>query len=601
MIGQQIDNFRILELLGVGGMGEVWKAIDVNLDRFVALKVITAGLQGNPDLLARFKVEARVQAALNHPNIATLYAFLVWEGKAVMVMEYVEGETLRDLIASRGALPVQPALNFCKQALVGIEAAHRQGVVHRDLKPANLMLNKAGVVKVMDFGIAKVQDGAKLTRTNAPVGTYCYMAPEQIQRHGVDARSDIYSMGITLYEMLTGNVPFDFDSDFEIQSAHVHTPPPLPTAFNPSIPEAVVAVVMRALEKNPDHRFANAGEFMRALPDLGATVPPVSRPDVVGRPTVFESPRPSVPQPNATGRPTELLPEATTVPPQPNAPPVRSSHPVSPDLPVMPHPQPPTNGRGAEGSEQGGQSSAKRRKNRGVLVGALCVILIGAGLGAAWVISKPKATSSNTSSVAVDSCPQGEVHGPSGVCQAASAPGNKGPVTPGRGAGNVTSTKPQPSPDKDVAFNIPKIPHGEVINNPQPAPTPHVTPAIKEGPLSGAWTGSYIDSRKQESTSIELLLSEKAEDSTGLNSVTGTMNYNASDQGPGKCLVRGSAYDPQQRQLKLTFTGCTKTAGSLPAFFNSFTLFKDVSPTSNTIAKGHVYGQQVTATLYRKQ
>ncbi len=177
-------------------MGEVWKAIDVNLDRFVALKVITAGLEGNPDLLARFKVEARVQAALNHPNIATLYAFLVWEGKAVMVMEYVEGETLRDLIASRGALPVQPALNFCKQALVGIEAAHRQGVVHRDLKPANLMLNKAGVVKVMDFGIAKVQDGSKLTRTNAPIGTYCYMAPEQIQRRGV---------GRTVRHLLDGN------------------------------------------------------------------------------------------------------------------------------------------------------------------------------------------------------------------------------------------------------------------------------------------------------------------------------------------------------------------------------------------------------------
>ncbi len=126
--------------------------------------------------------------------------------------------------------------------------------------------------------------------------------------------------------------------------------------------------------------------------------------------------------------------------------------------------------------------------------------------------------------------------------------------------GNAISTKRQPAPDKDVAFNIPKIPGGVVINNPQPAPTPRVTPAVKEGPLSGAWTGNYIDPHRQESTSIELHLSEKAEDSTGLNSVTGTMNYNASDQGPGKCLVRGSAYDPAQRQLKLTFTGCTKTA-----------------------------------------
>jgi serine/threonine protein kinase len=278
MIGQQVENYRILAPLGVGGMGEVWKAVDVNLERIVALKVVTVGLSTNADLIARFRLEARVQAALNHPNIATLYSFLVWEGKAVMVMEYVEGETLRDMIVSRGAIPTQSAINLCVQALLGVEAAHRQGVVHRDLKPANLMLNKSGVVKVMDFGIAKIQDGARLTRTNTAIGTFCYMAPEQIRGLAVDARSDIYSMGITLYEMLTGRVPFDFQSDFEIQSAHVHTPPTPPMVHNPNIPTAVGAAVMRALAKNPDERFASAGEFIRALPDLSlasAKVEPV--------------------------------------------------------------------------------------------------------------------------------------------------------------------------------------------------------------------------------------------------------------------------------------------------------------------------------------
>ena len=157
MIGQQIENYKILAKLGEGAMGVVYKAVDVNLERVVALKLMNAGLSHHPDLEARFRAEARTQATLNHHNIATLYSFLTWEGKAVMVMEYVDGKTLQQMIAGCGALPPATALALCKQALYGVGAAHKHGIVHRDLKPANLMLSNEGVIKVMDFGIAKIK------------------------------------------------------------------------------------------------------------------------------------------------------------------------------------------------------------------------------------------------------------------------------------------------------------------------------------------------------------------------------------------------------------------------------------------------------------
>ena len=224
MIGEQIENYRILSRLGGGAMGVVYKAVDQDLDRVVALKLMNAGLEHHPELEARFRSEARTQATLNHHNVATLYRFLTWQGKAVMVMEYVDGKTLQQMITDRGALPPVTALALCKQALYGVGAAHRQGIVHRDLKPANLMLSNDGVVKVMDFGIAKIKGGGGLKGTSMAIGTYDYMAPEQALNQKVDGRTDIYSMGITLYEMLTGDVPFLCDSELAVQMAHLNEP-----------------------------------------------------------------------------------------------------------------------------------------------------------------------------------------------------------------------------------------------------------------------------------------------------------------------------------------------------------------------------------------
>jgi serine/threonine-protein kinase len=183
-----------------------------------------------------------------------------------MVMEYVEGDTFQQLVNRRGPIPSQEAIPLFRQALLGVCAAHRMGIVHRDIKPSNLMLNRVGIVKVMDFGIAKVASSvSNLTRTGAQMGTVFYMSPEQVKGERVDIRSDIYSLGITLYELLTANVPFSASSEFQVLNDHVNTPPPPPSKFYPYLPKGLENIILKSLEKNPDQRFQTAEEFGAAL------------------------------------------------------------------------------------------------------------------------------------------------------------------------------------------------------------------------------------------------------------------------------------------------------------------------------------------------
>jgi serine/threonine protein kinase len=266
MIGTQIGGYLIQEKLGEGGMGTVYRALETNLDRLVAIKVLNADVARDASIGERFRAEARAQAHLNHTNIATLYNFLIHEGAAMMVMEYIDGESFQQVVDRRGPIPAQEIVPLFKQALLGLGAAHRMGIVHRDIKPSNIMLNKTGIVKVMDFGIAKAMGGSRgLTRTGIQVGTVFYMSPEQVKGERVDIRSDIYSLGVTLYEMLTAHVPFSAASDFQVLSDHVNTAPPLPTKFYPYVPKGVENIVLKALEKNPDDRFQTVEEFGAAL------------------------------------------------------------------------------------------------------------------------------------------------------------------------------------------------------------------------------------------------------------------------------------------------------------------------------------------------
>jgi serine/threonine-protein kinase len=299
MDANQIGHYEIVAKLGEGGMGVVYKALDVTLDRYVAIKVLTAETVGNPELLQRFQIEAKAQARLSHTNIATLHAFEQVGNTWLIVMEYLDGESFEQMVSRRGPIPSQEAVPLFRQALLGIGFAHRMGVIHRDIKPSNIMVTQSGIVKVMDFGIAKVLGGQRMTRTGTRMGTVAYMSPEQIRNEPVDIRSDIYSLGVTLFELLTAHLPFEGASDFQMMSDHVNTPPPLPTRHYPYIPSGVERATLEALAKNPDERFQTCEAFGAALEHPGEVViagsaaRPATPPTIAPTPTPPPTPPPS--------------------------------------------------------------------------------------------------------------------------------------------------------------------------------------------------------------------------------------------------------------------------------------------------------------------
>lgn len=265
MIGQIVGTYKITEKIGEGGMGAVFKGVDLMLERDVAIKVLRPELAGQPEIVERFRAEAVTLARLNHPRIATLYSFFRHGNDFLMVMEFVRGLTLGDVIAERGAIPCEQAVPMFCQALEGIEHAHSLGIIHRDVKPANMMLTGTGAVKVMDFGIARVLGAARMTKAGHLVGTIEYMSPEQVRGKQTDARSDIYSAGIVLYEMLTGRVPFSSDSEYDLMRQQIEEAPPPPRQFLAGIPDLVEGAILRSLAKKPEDRFETAGEFRAAL------------------------------------------------------------------------------------------------------------------------------------------------------------------------------------------------------------------------------------------------------------------------------------------------------------------------------------------------
>jgi len=274
MIGQTISHYRVTEKLGAGGMGVVYRAEDTHLDRQVAIKVLPDIFSGDPERLARFEREAKLLAALNHPNIAAIYGLEEAGGKRFLVLELVEGETLTRQIA-KGPLPVDEALEVCRQIAEGLEAAHEKGIVHRDLKPDNIMSGRGGHIKVMDFGLAKQarplagmdlenETSTALTEVGAVVGTLDYMSPEQLRGEEVDARADIFAFGIILCEMLTGRNPLHKPSKMETASAILNNLPVSPRQFDVSHP-FLNHIVQKMLEKKPDNRYQSIKDLLADL------------------------------------------------------------------------------------------------------------------------------------------------------------------------------------------------------------------------------------------------------------------------------------------------------------------------------------------------
>ena len=264
MIDAQIDNYRITEKLGDGGMGSVYKAVDVMLEREVALKFLRPELALQKDLVDRFRAEAIVLAKLTHQNIASLYGLHRHGDDLFMAMEFVPGETLESLLKREKSMPLDRAVAIAGDVLQALDYAHRRGIVHRDVKTANIIAMPTGGVKVMDFGIARVLGTERRTRVGFVVGTIGYMAPEQIQGLEVDGRADIYALGVVLYEMLTGRMPFQGDTEYAIMQAQVQQTPVPPRVFAP-VPVPVENTIMRALAKLPQERFQTASEFHQAL------------------------------------------------------------------------------------------------------------------------------------------------------------------------------------------------------------------------------------------------------------------------------------------------------------------------------------------------
>ncbi len=258
--------YELGESIGSGGMAEVHLGRDTRLGRDVAIKVLRRELASDPTFIARFRREAQAAAQLNHPNIVSVYD--TGDDKAgvpFIVMEYVEGQTLRDLLRSEGRIPPRRAMELTADICLALQYSHEAGIVHRDIKPGNVMLTKSGAVKVMDFGIARAMTSATVTQTAAVLGTAQYLSPEQARGEHVDARSDIYSTGCLLYELVSGRPPFSGDSPVAVAYQHVREEPPLPSQRNPELDSTMDSVVMKAMAKNPANRYQTADEMREDL------------------------------------------------------------------------------------------------------------------------------------------------------------------------------------------------------------------------------------------------------------------------------------------------------------------------------------------------
>ena len=277
--GTRVGDYEILNAIGAGGMGEVYRVRNVISDRIEAMKVLLPSLSQQPDLAERFTREIKVQATMQHPNIASLHTAFHFNNQLVMIMEYVDGVPLDEKLR-QGPIPLPDCLDYVIQVLRALSYAHQRGITHRDIKPSNIMVLADGTVKLMDFGIANVAKDPKLTGTGMAVGSPYYMSPEQVRGELPNPRSDIYSLGITLYELVTGRRPINGDSQFSIMSAHLNEVPTPPIALDHTLPAGLNEIILMAIAKQPERRFQTADALLNALESvrggLAGAAPPAT-------------------------------------------------------------------------------------------------------------------------------------------------------------------------------------------------------------------------------------------------------------------------------------------------------------------------------------
>ena len=264
MIHKEIGQYQILEKIGHGGMGLVYKGIHKKIEKIVAIKALSPQLSEDPKMKERFINEAKLQAKLSHPNIVNIINYIEHEDNIYLIMEYVDGETLENKLKREGALPYEEAVEISVDILEALNYLHSKGIVHRDLKPSNIIFSESGIVKITDFGISKLI-GNKGVTTTALAGSYIYMSPEEIKGEGTTYLSDIYSFGIMLYQMITGNVPYYYDSQYKLMKAHLEEKPIHPIKIKNNIPSKLSESVIKAISKNPQIRFKTPEELKMEL------------------------------------------------------------------------------------------------------------------------------------------------------------------------------------------------------------------------------------------------------------------------------------------------------------------------------------------------
>src|SRR5918996_1429201 len=322
MIGRLISGrYRLIGPLGEGGMATIWRALDEQLDREVAVKILRPQFSSDPGFSARFKQEARAAGGLSHPNIVGVYDYGTdgADGEPYIVMELVHGSDLAAILHERGALSVTDSVRIAIGVADALEVAHRRGIVHRDVKPGNIMITDGGDVKVTDFGIARAVSEASMTVTGTTLGSVHYFSPEQARGDEVTGASDVYSLGIVLFEMLTGRRPFSGDSAAAVALKRLNEDAPRPSDLGPRIPAGLEAILMRALAREPASRFPDAGAFAEALrawrraPDATPAGPVAAAGGTVPRPAAAATPpagEPTVYVPPPVPRPADRVPVA---------------------------------------------------------------------------------------------------------------------------------------------------------------------------------------------------------------------------------------------------------------------------------------------------
>jgi len=327
--GKRIGDYQILNELGSGGMGRVYRVRNLLTDRIEAMKILLPNLAGREDIAARFLREIKLMANLNHPNIAVLRTAFTADNQLVMIMEFVEGTDLAQRL-EHGPIPPADAVNYIQQVLSALSYAHQQHVIHRDIKPSNMMLTPQGVVKLMDFGIARAGEERSITMTGTTLGSLGYMSPEQVKGEPTDARSDLYSVGVSLYEMVTGQRPFQASSDYSIMAAHVKEVPKPPVELHPGLPAAMNEIIIMSIAKDPAQRFQTADAFRNALSSVRFEAAE-SKPIVLGKPddVTVDTILPPAPQLVAAVTPQQTFAAPAKTPPVP-------AIPAAPSIPIPP-------------------------------------------------------------------------------------------------------------------------------------------------------------------------------------------------------------------------------------------------------------------------